>query len=104
MCRAGLARNAVLAGSQHPPKGASALVRGYSPLPAAQSSSREEETLFNILANRREMVSLGSITHAFKAMPKAQGGILRHAANQLANLRLLDLVQPRTVRQDFDNV
>jgi hypothetical protein len=71
---------------------ASALVRGYSPLPAAQSSSREEETLFNILANRREMVSLGSITHAFKAMLKAQGGILRHAANQLANLGLLDLI------------
>jgi len=83
---------------------ASAVVRGYSPLPATRSLSREEETLFNVLANRREMVSLGPITHAFKAMRKAQGGILRHAANQLTNLGMLDLAQPRTVRLILNDV
>jgi hypothetical protein len=83
---------------------AAAAVRGFSALPETQPASREEETLFHVLANRRDMVSLGSITHAFKAARKAQAGILRHAANQLTTFGMLDLMQPRTVRLILNDV
>jgi len=82
---------------------AAAAVRGFAP-PETQPASREEETLFHVLANRRDMVSLGSITHAFKATRKAQAGILRHAANQLTTFGMLDLTQPRTVRLILNDV
>ena len=51
---------------------AAAAVRGFSALPESQPPSSEEETLFHVLANRRDRVSLGSITHAFKATRKAR--------------------------------
>jgi hypothetical protein len=56
---------------------AGAAVRGFSALSAVEPPSREEETLFHVLANRRQMVSLGSITYAFKALRNAQGARAR---------------------------
>ena len=77
---------------------------GFSALPETQPASREEETLFHVLANRRDMVSLGSITHAFKATRKAQAGILHHAANRLTTFGLFELTQLRIIRLILNDV
>ena len=81
-----------------------AAVRGFSAPSEPQSLSREEETLFHVLADRRQMVSLGSITYAFKAMRNAKAGILRHAASQLNIFGMLDLTTPRTVKLLLNDV
>ena len=83
---------------------AAAAVRGFSALPETQPASREEETLFHVLANRRDMVSLGSITHAFKATRKAQAGILHYAANRLTTFGLFELTQLRIIRLILNDV
>jgi hypothetical protein len=83
---------------------AAAAVSGFSPPADASTPSREEETLFHVLENRREMVTLGSITYAFKAAGKAQAGILQHMARQLEAFGLLDLTQRQTVRLIINDV
>jgi hypothetical protein len=69
---------------------AAAVVCGFPEVPA-QPASREEETFLHILADRRNMVSLGSIAHAFKATRKAEAGILRYAANRLKTFGCFEL-------------
>jgi hypothetical protein len=83
---------------------AAAVVCGFQEVPLAQPSSREEETFFHILADRRDMVSLGSIAHAFKAARKAQEGILGYAANRLKSFGSFELTQSRIIRLILNDV
>jgi hypothetical protein len=82
---------------------AAAVVCGFREVPAAQPS-REEETFFHILADHRDKVSLGSITHAFKATRKAQAGILWHAANRLKTFGSFELTQSRFITLILNDV
>jgi hypothetical protein len=83
---------------------AAAVVCGFGEVPVAQPASREEETFFHILANRRDKVSLGSITYALKATRKAQAGILWYAANRLKTFGSFELTQPRIIRFIINDV
>jgi hypothetical protein len=59
---------------------------------------REEDTLFFVLENRREKVSLGSITYAIKALRSPSASILQYAAKRLADLGLSSLTERATRR------
>jgi hypothetical protein len=83
---------------------AAAVVCGFPEVPVAQPASREEETFLHILADRRNMVSLGSIAHAFKATRKAEAGILRYAANRLKIFGCFELTQSRTIKLILSDV
>lgn len=76
---------------------AAAAVEGFGEATSIEPVSREEETLFHVVAKRATKISLGSITHAFRAARKAKGGILRHACDRLEVLGMADVMRPATV-------
>ena len=58
--------------------------------------SREEDTFFYVLEDRRDKVSLGSITYAIKSLKDPKTLILKYAAQRLAEAGLLSLTERST--------
>jgi hypothetical protein len=58
--------------------------------------SREEDTFFYVLEDRRDKVSLGSITYAIKSLKTAKTPILKYAAQRLADAGLTTLTDRST--------
>lgn len=76
---------------------AAAAVDGFEIKTDIEPASREEETFFHVVAKRATKISLGSITHAFRAVRKAKGGILRHVGDRLQALGMADVTRPEIV-------